>query len=155
MQIKLKLMVLLQRISHSVSSNPQLIHHHVECIKLHCRRMPLEMLPDLQNILMHSCILCRCDLFQGFLQQWYVEMRNHNCEFAPVENVSKWQIIVVGNHHWYTSVEHCISQPRRVHLVSFDVQTELAGEQTLGVGECDFAFVDEDFIVVSPFLVKL
>jgi hypothetical protein len=35
------------------------------------------------------------------------------------------------------------------------VQTELAGEETLGVGECDFAFVDEDFIVVSPFLVKL
>lgn len=102
-----------------MSSNPKLIHNHVESIKITSRRMPLEVFPNLDNILMHLGVLSGSDSFQCFLQQWDVESGNDNGKLVPVEYIREWKIIVIGNHYGYTSIEHGVTQSCCVHLIAF------------------------------------
>lgn len=115
-----------QRNPHVTSSKPQLVHNHVESIVLDWFPMPLEMFAHLLNILLQPRILLTPDAFQDTLHQWNIPRFNNDREALPVQNVSKREVIVVGQDHGYAAVVQGVADPGVVDFVAFDVETELA-----------------------------
>jgi hypothetical protein len=51
---------------------------------------------------------------------------DNNRKLAPVQNICKWKLIVVGNNNWNASIMYGITYPSSVHLITFDMEAILA-----------------------------
>lgn len=88
--------------------------------------MPNKMPSNLAEIMVHSEVHLSCYRQQSFLQKWNLSGVDDNRKLGPIQHIGKWKVIIVGENYRNASIMYGITNPCRVHFVTFNMKTIFA-----------------------------
>lgn len=97
--------------------------------------MPSKVSPNQAQVVVHGQVPLSGYRQQYFLQESNVLFADDNRELTPVQYISKWKVIIIGNYNRNATIMYSITDPCSVHLITFHMQAVFAPSKSFFIRE--------------------
>lgn len=117
--------------------------------------MPNKVPPNFAEIMIHSQVHLSFYRQQFCFQESNISLIDDNGKLAPVQDISKWKVVIIRNYNWNAPVVYGITNPCGVHFITFNMKAEFTPLKPFFIRECGVPIKYVKLSIISPQIHQL